>query len=571
MLKFLRRIYQHIKGGPSREIEPDEIFIDSSNLPKFDTHQLEGHLEKPLSKKVIRLTGLFFLLIGLVFTYKAGELQIVQGSHYRELSSQNRLEYKPVFSQRGVIKDRKGEKLAWNAPNKGKEYPLRKYTDKPGMAHILGYVKYPAKDESGVYYREKFKGKRGIEKYVNDTLSGKNGLKIIERNALSEIQSETTIHSKENGKSIKLSIDAKLQSTLYKFIKNTAKRYNFKGDAGIIMNVNTGEILTATNYPEYDPEVMSRGKPKKIINSYQKSRKNPLLNRVFSGVYTPGSIVKPFMAVAALEEGVISPQKEILSTGSISVPNPYHPGQESVFMDWKTHGWVDMREALAVSSNEYFYQIGGGYKDQEGLGIRNIDKYMRMFGFGKKTGLKLQKEESGVVPSPQWKKRLFKNPNWRLGDTYNTAIGQYGFQVTPLQMARGIAAIANGGKLLTPTLIKGKNKKGKKLPMEKAHFKVVREGMRTAVKKEKGTASGLDVGYVKVAAKTGTAELNTTGKGKVNSWVIGFFPYKNPQYSFAVVMGESYFKNHIGGVYVMRQMLDWMHRNAPKYFKSKTQ
>ena len=549
------------------EVEPDEIFIDSSNLPEFDTYQLEGHLEKPIPKKIIKLTGFIFLIIGLVFMYKSLDLQIIHGSKYKELSMQNHLDYQPVFAERGAVIDKNEERLIWNYPNpKSKaDFSIRKYTDKPGIAHLLGYVKYPAKDKKGNYYRKNFKGQEGIEKSLENKLNGENGLKIVEKNALSEIQSEAVLHPQKDGELIKLSIDSKLQSNFFKFIKKTAKQSKFKAGAGVIMNTRNGNILALTNYPEYDPEILSKGELTDVISSYQKSDRNIFMNRAISGLYTPGSIVKPFMAIAALEEDIITPQKKILSTGSISIPNPYYPEKETIFNDWKAHGWVDMQEAIAVSSNVYFYEIGGGYKDQKGLGIENIENYMKIMGFGEKTGIKLNSEKEGLIPTPEWKENTFENGDWRLGDTYNTSIGQYGFQVTPLQMARNTAFIANGGTLLTPSLIEGKKRKSKEIEsFSKEHFNIVKEGMRKAV--EMGSAKGLNVGYIEVAAKTGTAELSPNDK-EVNSWVIGFWPYENPHYSFAVVMEEGEYINHIGGVYVMRQLLDWMHSNTPEYFE----
>ena len=134
-------------------------------------------------------------------------------------------------------------------------------------------------------------------------------------------------------------------------------------------------------------------------------------------VGSPGSIVKPYVAIAALEEKVIDPEKEILSTGSISVPNPYDPTRKTVFMDWKAHGLVDMRRAIAVSSNVYFYEVGGGFEGQPGLGIARLNKYFRMFGLGKSVDGGLFDGPAGTVPSPEWKERVFPGDPWRIGDT----------------------------------------------------------------------------------------------------------------------------------------------------------
>jgi len=272
------------------------------------------------------------------------------------------------------------------------------------------------------------------------------------------------------------------------------------------------------------------------------------------------------MAIAALAEGVITPEKQILSTGSISIQNPYYPNIKSVFNDWKAHGLVDMWRAIAVSSDVYFYAIGGGYEDQKGIGIANIEKYARMFGFGELTGIDITDEKSGTIPNPEWKAKMFEDGVWRLGNTYHTVIGQYGFQTTLLQALRAVAGIANDGTLVTPHLLKDPTQEvsTSKIPILQQHLQVAREGMRQGV--TSGTVTGLGVGYVSVAGKTGTAEIDA-GKKYINSWVVGFFPYEKPRYAFAIVMERGPHDNTIGGVYVMRQMFDWMNQNTPEYIK----
>jgi penicillin-binding protein 2 len=233
--------------------------------------------------------------------------------------------------------------------------------------------------------------------------------------------------------------------------------------------------------------------------------------------------VKPFFALAALEEQIISPQKEIESTGSLKLANPYRPGEFSVFNDWKAHGWTDMRKAIAVSSDVYFYQIGGGFTGQQGLGIERIDKYSKMFGFSTVIENSFFTGKKGNIPTPEWKKETFGGDIWRVGDTYNTSIGQYGFQVTPIQAVRAVAALANGGKLLEPTIqLEDKAAIGRATTVSvqnPEYYKVIREGMRMTV--TDGTAQSINVPYVNVAAKTGTAQVGTRNQ-YINSWVVGF-------------------------------------------------
>ncbi|MCE9549157.1 hypothetical protein K8Q98_02040, partial [Candidatus Nomurabacteria bacterium] len=312
--------------------------------------------------------------------------------------------------------------------------------------------------------------------------------------------------------------------------------------------------------------ILSEGKESQIIKGYFNDKRKVLMDRVISGIYTPGSIVKPFFALGALTEGLIDPFKKILSTGSISIPNPYFPDKKSVFKDWKAHGWVDMSQALAVSSDVYFYAIGGGFEDQKGLGITNLEKYARVFGIGTKTNVDLPDESSGTIPNPEWKIKNFAGDIWRVGDTYNTSIGQYGFQVTPIEMARATAAIANSGTLITPHFVLSDIEKENSvsiIDLKKEHFDIIHGGMKEAV--DYGTAVALNVPYVEVAAKTGTAQLGAE-KNRVNSWVIGFFPYDEPKYAFTVLMESGPSTGSVGATAIMRGLLDWMSINTPEYF-----
>lgn len=567
----------------SRDIDPDEIFLDSKNLPGFDKDQFEGRIEKSISHTAILGVFLSFLLIAFIFLMKVTSLQIVHGEEFLKKSENNRLDHKPLFAMRGVIYDRNHVPLAWNSfddesarialimqetgtTTEKMPFPHRSYIASPGFGHTLGYVSYPKRDKAGHYYQEAFQGLDGIEEYYNQLLSGENGLQIVETDALGKTQEGSIVVNPNNGTALTLGIDARVQEKLHTTIRATANDFGYMAGAGAIMDVQTGELLAMTSFPEYESAVLSEGKDKKMIQSYNLDKRAVFLDRAVSGVYTPGSIIKPFMAAAALAEGVITPEKQILSTGSIAIQNPYYPEIKSVFNDWKAHGWVDMRRAIAVSSDVYFYEIGGGFEGQKGIGIANIEKYARMFGFGAPTGVDITDEKSGTIPSPAWKAKMFTDSAWRLGDTYHTVIGQYGFQTTLLQAVRGIASIANGGTLVTPHFLKDpvENFPNSKISISAENLQVVREGMRKGV--EEGTVTGLNVWYVDVAGKTGTAEIDA-GKKYINSWVVGFFPYEKPRYAFTVVMERGPHSNTIGGVYVMRQMFDWMQENAPEYLK----
>lgn len=550
----------------SKEIAPDEIFMDSHNLPQYDNQQFEGRLEKPISRVSLTVVVLFFLLVLGTFGAKAWALQIKNGDMYKERSENNRLRHTPIFAARGVIFDRNGVELAWNAPSDDPEVALRKYKPDPGLAHVVGYVQYPSKDSAGFYYREDFEGVDGVEKYFDSTLQGANGIKLIEVDARGQVQSHNTIQPPKEGQSITLSIDSRVQSEMYRAIKDIAERVGFTGGAGVMMDTATGEIIAMTSYPEYDSEVMSSKTDTAKVKAFLNSKDKPFLDRAVDGLYTPGSIVKPYMALAALNENIISPNKQILSTGSISIQNQYYPELQTVFKDWKAHGLVDMRHALAVSSDVYFYQIGGGYKDQQtGLGIARIEKYMNMFGFGQKVENSFFTGAEGVVPNPEWKKENFDGEAWNLGNTYHTSIGQYGFQTSPIQIVRALSAIVNNGLLRDPSIIKGEpGPVVRQIDIPQEDFTIIKEGMRLGV--QQGTGTSLNVPYVEVASKSGTAELGAS-KDSVNSWMTGYFPYKAPRYAFAILMEKGSVHNLIGAGAAMREVLDWMSSSTPEYFK----
>jgi penicillin-binding protein 2 len=292
-----------------------------------------------------------------------------------------------------------------------------------------------------------------------------------------------------------------------------------------------------------------------------------MLDRAISGLYAPGSIVKPIFAAAALNEHLISPDKQILSTGAISIPNPYDPAHPSLFRDWTVHGWIDMRTALAVSSDEYFYTIGGGFGDQPGLGIQKLDDYARRFGLGATTGIALMSEKAGVIPTPAWKAQVFgpEDP-WRIGDTYHTAIGQYGFQLTPIQAVRYTAAIANGGKLFTPQLLASSTPQFTEIGIPDEYLQIVREGMRMAVTSSRtdATVKFFNIKGITLAAKTGTAQIGAHNE-YMNSWSIGFWPADNPKYAYAVVLERAPAGTPSGAAPGMLPFFQWLIANHPEY------
>ncbi len=555
------------KSYNNHEINPDEIFLDSSNLPDFDKQQFEGVIEKPIASRTINFFSVSLVLIALVFVGKLFSLQIARGEFYYDKSLNNSLTHEPIFAERGIIYDRNGVELAWNEKTVLEEaVPERKYFSSGGFSHLLGYVGYPKKDEKGFYWQKEFIGKAGIESIYNDKLDGENGTQLVSIDVYGNKESENQIINTIPGENINLSIDSRVQSSMYEAIKNHAETFGFTGGAGIMMDIDTGEILAITNYPEYSSEIMSKGSDSDTISSYQTSSGKPYLNRAVAGLYTPGSIVKPFVAMGVLTENIIDPLKQIYSSGSISITSPYDPEIVYTYKDNKAHGYVDLRRAIAVSSNVYFYAVSGGYQDQEGLGIDRIEKYTKLFGLDEELDTDLEGEKKGTIPSREWKKLKFKGDDWRIGDTYNTSIGQYGFQVTPLSMARSVGAIANNGTLVTPHALVGDAKyenTKREVGLDPVDYQIVREGMRMVV--TEGSAQSLSYLPFNVAAKTGTAQVGLQ-KNKINSWIIGFFPYENPKYSFAILM-ESGPTTASGAIGVAREVLTFVGTTTPEYIK----
>lgn len=555
------------------EIAPDEIFLDSSNLPSRNEGQFEARVVRPVASGALLGIGVVCALVITVFVGRVFYLGIMQGTVYADISKNNRLDRSIEFAARGRILDRMGRELAWNESQAvystttalSSTYALRRYTDSPGLAHILGFVRYPKADAKGVWWREEYTGISGAELAYDHVLAGVNGSRMVETDARGTVQQQDIIIAPKNGKDLTLSIDAEVQSKLYTMLSEHAQKHGFEGGAAVIMDVNTGELLVLTSFPEYDNTAFTEG-DKEVVQTQSESSRAPLLNRAIAGLYAPGSIIKPIFAAGALAEKIISPDKEIVSTGALTVPNPYYPDQPTIFRDWAAHGAVDMRDAIAVSSDVYFYTIGGGFEGQEGLGIARLDAYAKMFGLSEKTGIPLVGEKEGLIPTPEWKEQVFgPDDPWRLGNTYHTAIGQFGFQVTPIQAVRFTAAIATG-KLIKPQLVKGARPEYTRIPISESDLQVVRDGMRRAVISTRGTATvkSLNIPGIKISAKTGTAEVGSRNQW-MNSWSVGYWPEDNPRYAYAVVLEKAPAGTLAGASPALRPFFEWLIANKPEY------
>ncbi len=592
-----------------RSFDFSDVLLDAKNLPKYERPGLDGTFERPLAASAYVIIAIIVLAFVGLYVYKLVQLQVVQGEGLAERARQNMLASEVAFAKRGGLFDRYGEPLAYISQmpdglgagmyvsnedkikkesksnneednDKGREileiegpktisrtqepeieFPFRRYGRLPAISHLIGYVRPPAKDSKGFYYRDVYEPASGLEKLFNERLSGANGRKIVERDARMDIVSEQTLQAAQNGENITLALDVELSQAYYDALQAGIEEGGYQAGAGAIMDVHTGEIVAWASNPSYDPEILAYGTDDASITEYFNSPEQPLLNRVIQGVYAPGSIVKPFVSLAALHENIISPGTYLYSNGALRLPNRFNPSNPTIFKDNAAHGSIDMRDAIAVSSNVYFYIVGGGFMDQAGLGIARLAKYARIVGFGRTTDSGLDGEKAGNVPDPEWKKETFPDErDWTIGNTYHTSIGQYGYQVTLLQALRAVSAIANDGHLMKPEfeLNAGSKKSAEKLPFSKEDLRVVQEGMRQGA--IRGSGKGLNIPDFTIATKTGTAEVGRRNEFK-NAWVIGYFPYEDPKYAFATVLERGPKSTWVGGVYASRRFLDWVRFN----------
>lgn len=421
------------------------------------------------------------------------------------------------------------------------------------FSQVLGYTGRINKDEystSTGYAINDYIGKSGLEKYYESYLRGTPGQsKPTKKTENGQAGSEVVIQP-QAGNNLVLNIDADLQSRIYNALEKSIKNVGAKKGAAVAMDPRTGAVLALVSYPSYDDNLFSKGISQTDYDKIANDLSQPFFNRAISAQYPTGSTIKPFEASAALQEKLISPDKQINDIGYILVPNQYDPSIVYKYSGVTPHGWVDMRKALAVSSNIYFYTVGGGYGDQQGLGPTRIKKYLSLFGWNEKTGIDLPGEFSGFIPDPAWKKAT-KGATWVDGDTYNLAIGQSDLQTTPLQVATAYCAIANGGTLYKPQVVNriidsltSSTQPLKSFAPEiiRSNFidpenlQIVREGMRDGVTKPYGLSAYLNDLPVLVAAKTGTAEIGY--RDRFNVWSSVFAPYENPQIVLVVTVED---------------------------------
>lgn len=447
---------------------------------------------------------------------------------------------------------------ATSVPGLAIEPGFRRLATAPLTAsHVIGYVgrvnNLDLAENSSLSTEDEI-GRSGLEAYYDAELRGQNGKKILIRSATGVIEEEIISETAQTGGDLKTFIDADLQNFFYERLFGALKNLGRDTGAGLVLNPQNGEVLALVAIPSFDVNQVAD-----VLDD----PKNPLFNRVVSGLYAPGSTIKPLVGLAALEEGVVSTEDSVFSAGFIDVPNPYNPSQPSRFLDWKAHGWVDIYGALARSSNIYFYAVGGGIPDTAsplGLGIERLKQWWQKFNLDQKTGIDLVGEKAGILPDPRYKEAINKEP-WRLGDTYNVSIGQGDLLVTPLELLNYIAAIANGGYLYAPRLADDGRAPilNKDISEEIRNFLPdVRRGMREVVTETYGSGYILHDLPLAVAVKTGTAQIEDNAK--TNAFVVGYAPFDNPEIAVLVLV-ENAREGSLNVLPVVKDIFLWYYEN----------
>jgi len=444
--------------------------------------------------------------------------------------------------------------------------PGRVYTGGTLFAQILGHVGPIEPSEvdeflSAGYPLNATVGRDGVERAYEPQLRGAPERRLVLATPAGREVSTLGGVASRPGVTLVLSLDAGLQAAVTTALeRGIATGVVAKGQGGsplpagaaVMLDVRTGEVLALVSLPSYDANLFGDDADADQINAVLEDPARPLVNRALMEAHAPGSIFKPLVAMAALDEGIATPDTMITSTGAIYVRDVYDPAVTYIFRDWAAHGRLNLYQGIARSSDVYFYYLSGGYRQGgrqvfTGLGPEKIAQYARASGLGRPTGVDLPAETDGLVPDPEWKERAIGDP-WYLGDTYTYGIGQGYLTTTPIQMAVLTAAIANGGDLLVPHVVRGSERDGtltltetrvaSRLPNSPEAIAIAREAMRRAAAIGGTARSGQPTG-ITIGGKTGTAEfgqINPDGTYPTHGWYIGFAPFDMPEVAVAVYL-----------------------------------
>lgn len=569
-----------------------------------------------LSRVVAAFTFMFLLTLGLVA--RLIYLQVVGHEHYAMLAKDNRIKIAPLPPTRGIIYDRHGRILAENLPSyslelipeqikdldetlaklqqlldisdeqieqfdkqrrrrksfSGTPLLLRMSDEEvakfaavrpyfPGVdiqarlvryypygelsSHVVGYVgrinerelkSLPVSQYRGTNHI----GKIGIEKTYEEYLHGTTGYAEIETNAQGRAVNSVDALDPVPGANLYLTLDIDLQKTAYDALGD----YN---GAAVAIEIQSGDVLVFASRPGFDPNPFVYGISSKAYRALQESDDQPLFNRALRGQYPPGSTLKPFIGLAGLEYNATDFKHKLFCPGYYQLPNVSHK-----YRDWKRwgHGWVDLEDAITQSCDVYFYDLALT------LGIDKMHEFLDKFGFGRKSGIDLVGEQSGLLPSREWKRER-RNQPWYPGETLITGIGQGFTQVTPLQLARATATLAHQGRVVTPYLvdriigtnytIPGPVQSGEVIAFKRHNIEDVVSAMVNVVHGARGTARRIAEGIdYRIAGKTGTAQVFSVKqeekyneeeiafKLRDHALFIAFAPAHDPQIAVAVIV-----------------------------------
>lgn len=440
--------------------------------------------------------------------------------------------------------------------------PLVSYTSGTLASHILGQLgrinEEELKGKEDTYEADDLIGKTGIEYIFEEYLKGKDGKKQIDMTVDGTVTEEYVVEEAIAGSDVILTIDANLQKVAEEALKTNIQKIangEFKdqsdADAGaiVVMKVDTGEVLAMASYPDYEPELFVTGISKEKNEEYQNSGTAPLVNRAISGEYAPGSTYKMITAITGLETGAITTTEKINDTGVY--PRGHNPVCWYYTSYRRGHGYLNVSDAIKHSCNYFFYEVG--YR----TGIENLYKYSTYFGLGQKTGIELPSEKSGNAAHAE---NVPNNGQWYVSDTLSSAIGQSYNNFTPIQMAKYISMLANGGKNIDVTLIKtiqkadgtevskeeidnfvsqklGTTETTEQISINPDNLQAVLEGMRGVTSESGGTAYSYFRNFdIEVGGKTGSAQAGRNGEEITNAWFVGFAPYDDPEIAVVVLV-----------------------------------
>ena len=502
---------------------------------------------------------------------------------------------RPVTVKRGVKYDQVQQVEVARADIPGVSVmpePVRQYKEKELFGHLLGYVgpisreEYERNLDADIYEPDDKVGQTGIEAGLEEELRGKKGMSSVVVNSKEQIVTTIASQAPITGNNVTLTLDTELQKKVTIALQDGLTKAKVKGGVAIVMRVDNGQVLSMVSLPSYDDNLFAGGISQTDFDRLNTDETLPMFNRAIGGAYPPGSTYKMITASAALQEGVVTPSTQYLCPGYIEVPYTWSEQTRNPFRDWRQqgHGKLNIVQALTVSSDVFFYIVSGPRQEDrrikkedgtedivwtryytpgakkptefDGLGIDKLSKYANAFGLGRKTGIELPGEVSGVSPDPYWKVEAFPGNQWSLGDTLVTAIGQGYNLMTPLQLVNVTAAVANGGTLYRPqTVLKVSDWAGNtvkdfqpkvlgQVPVSPENLALVRQGMRNAVTAENGTAHNrITIKSIPIAGKTGTAEIGDVigikdGKEvrKSHAWFTAFAPFDKPEIAVVVLL-----------------------------------